>query len=179
MLSLLDDITNFFMAMLSPYANIPDSTFLILGVAAVLAIISNLANRFLVDIEKVRSQVAEVKAWQKEFDRARKSGDKQLLAKAQKRQSAIMGVQSRMMWDRMKVTLIFFIPFILVWRILAQFYSPIGHVAQTPFTVPYLLEGPLSPTGGFLVSYFTWYFLCSLTISLPLSRLLGTNPEQE
>lgn len=169
---LVDDIVNYFTGMLSAYAKIPDSTYLILGVAAFLAIVSNLANRFLVDMAKIRSQVAEVKVWQKEFDKARKSGDKQMLARAQKRQSAIMKVQSKMMFDRMKVTFIFFIPFILVWRVLAQFYTPIGTVANTPFTIPYLLEDAH-------VSYFTWYFLCSLAISLPLSRFLGTNPEQE
>ena len=108
---LVDDIVNYFTGMLSAYAKIPDSTYLILGVAAFLAIVSNLANRFLVDMVKIRSQVAEVKAWQKEFDKARKSGDKQMLARAQKRQSVIMKVQSKMMFDRMKVTFIFFIPF--------------------------------------------------------------------
>jgi uncharacterized membrane protein (DUF106 family) len=129
-------------------------------------------------MNKVRSQVAEVKAWQKEFNEAKKSGNKQLLAKAQKRQAAIMSVQSKMMMERMKVTFVFFIPFILVWQVLAKFYSSIGFVARSPFSIPYLLEGP-SSLGGIQVSYFTWYFLCSLAISLPLSRFLGTNPEQE
>lgn len=178
MLSILDDIMNFFMVLLSGYAAIPESTYFILSVAAVLAIVSNFANRFLVDMNKVRSQVAEVKAWQKDFDKARKSGDKQLLAKVQKRQSAIMKVQSKMMFERMKVTFIFFIPFVLVWQVLARFYSSIGFVARSPFSIPYLLEGPAS-LGGIQVTYFTWYFLCSLAISLPLSRFLGTNPEQE
>ncbi|MFH0847895.1 MAG: EMC3/TMCO1 family protein, partial [archaeon] len=129
MLSILDDIMNYFMALLSGYGAIPESTYFIMGVAAVLALVSNLSNRFLVDMNKVRSQVAEVKAWQKEFDKARKSGDKQLLAKAQKRQAAIMSVQSKMMFERMKVTFVFFIPFILVWQVLAKFYSSIGFVA--------------------------------------------------
>jgi len=184
-LNILDEIVKWFMTALMPYEMIPNSTFLILAVAGALAITSNLANRFLVNVRAMKEMSAEVKTWQAEFNKARKSGDKQLLAKATKKQAAIMRLQSKMMFDRMKVTLIFFVPFILVWNLLSRFYGTLIErmfTAYSPFVMRWLLEGPPLSEGAALpikVSYFTWYLICSFAISLPTSRLLGTYPEQE
>lgn len=185
MLTILDEILGWLMNALMPYASVPNSTFLILGVAGILASVSNLANRLLVNVRAMREMSAEVKAWQEEFNRARKSGDKQLLSKVTKKQAAIMRLQSKMMWDRMKVTFTFFIPFLLVWTVLSRFYGQLPErmfTAYSPFVVRWLLEGPsLLPDASLpvKVSYFTWYLICSFAISLPTSRLLGTYPEQE
>lgn len=184
-MTIIDDILKSLTTVLVPYAEIPSSTFFIFGVAFVLSLVSNLSNRFMVDIHKMREISNEVKAWQEEFNKARKSGDKHLLAKVNKKQAAIMRLQSKMMWDRMKVTLIFFIPFLLVWNVLSKFYGALpggGLTAYSPFRVAWLLEGPrLFPNVSIpiQVSYFTWYLICSFAISLPTSRLLGTYPEQE
>ena len=181
-MTILDEILGSILAALAPYAEIPSSTFFIFGVAFVLSMVSNLSNRFMVDIKKMKEISIEVKAWQDEFNKARKSGDKQLLAKVNKKQAAIMRLQSKMMMDRMKVTLIFFIPFLLVWNVLSRFYGTVpggGFTAFSPFHVTWLLEGPSALAGAIKVSYFTWYLICSFAISLPTSRLLGTYPEQE
>jgi uncharacterized membrane protein (DUF106 family) len=185
LLTILDELLKSIIKALAPYAETPSSTFFILGVAGALSIASNLANRFMVDVRAMKEISAEVKAWQEEFNRARKSGDKQLIAKATKKQSAMMRLQSKMMMDRMKVTLIFFVPFLLVWNVLSGFYGHLpggGFTAFSPFHVPWLLEGPKVLPNADLpikITYFTWYLLCSFAISLPLSRLLGTYPEQE
>ena len=173
------------MAALGPYGQIPDSTFFMIGIAFVISMITNLANRFLVDVKKMKEISVEVKSWQDEFNKARKSGDKQLLAKVNKKQPAIMKLQSKMMMDRMKVTLITIIPFLLFWNVLGKFYGMVaggGFAAISPFRFPWLLEGPsVVPTLSvpIKVSWFTWYLICSLAIQLPTARLLGTYPEQE
>lgn len=143
-MTILDEILGSILAALAPYAEIPSSTFFIFGVAFVLSMVSNLSNRFMVDIKKMKEISIEVKAWQDEFNKARKSGDKQLLSKVNKKQAAIMRLQSKMMMDRMKVTLIFFIPFLLVWNVLSRFYGTVpggGFTAFSPFHVTWLLEG--------------------------------------
>lgn len=181
-MQILDDILNAITAALVPYGEIPSSTFFILGVAFVLSVVSNLANRFMVDVKKVREISVEVKAWQDEFNKARKSGDKQLLAKVNKKQAAVMRLQSKMMMGRMKVTFIFFIPFLLVWNVLSRFYGALpggGFTAYSPFHFTWLLEGPPVFSNAIKISYFTWYLVCSFAISLPMSRMLGTYPEQE
>lgn len=184
-MTILDDILQLIIASLAPYGEMPSSTFFVLGIAFIIATVSNLANRFLVDVKKMKEISIEVKAWQDEFNKARKSGDKQLLAKVNKKQAAIMRLQSKMMWDRMKVSLIFIIPFFLFWNVLSKFYGALpggGFTAISPFRFPWLLEGP-STIPNFSVpikvSYFTWYLICSFAIQLPTARLLGTYPEQE
>ncbi len=185
MLAIFDEIIKWLMAALAPYATIPRSTFFVLGVAGILAITVNLANRFLVDVRAMRERSAEYKAWQEEFNKARKSGDKQLLAKVTKKQAAIMRQQSKMFLDQMKVMAVILIPFWLIWNVLSSFYG--GSLermftAYSPFVVRWLLEGPrLIPEVSLpvKVSYGSWYMICSLAISLPVSRLLGTNPQQE
>jgi len=112
--------------------------------------------------------MGEVNAWRKEMDKAKKSGDKELLAKVMKKQKPIMQLQSRAMWDRMKVSFIYLGPFWIIFYILNSFFAT-KVVALSPFTFPILL--------GYELPYIAWYILCSFASSLPLSRMLGVNPE--
>jgi uncharacterized membrane protein (DUF106 family) len=177
-LGFIEDFFAFVNAALAPYGAIPQSTFLILGIALVLSLVSTIANRFLVDIQRMRSISEEVRAWRNELDRAKKSDDKKLLAKATKKQEAMMKLQSKMMWDRMKVSFIFIVPFYIIFIVLSKFYGQ-AHVALSPFTIPFLLTGPTDPTwpGAIELAYISWYIICSFSISLPLSRVFGVNPE--
>lgn len=155
------------MAMLQPYHSIPESTLLTLAVAGGLAVVSTAANRFLVDVKRAAAVTKEVNAWRKEFEKARKSNDKQLLAKLTKKQQAMMKLQSRVAFDRMKVSFIFIIPFWIIWIIMSGFFGG-AVVALSPIPIPF---------AGTNLQFFYWYLICSFTLSLPLSRLFGINPE--
>jgi len=161
-------IMDYLMNALSPHASIPDSTFLIMGIAMVLALTTNILNRFLVDVDKMKNVMAEVAVWRKEFDEARKSGDQKKIAKATRKQKGIMQLQSRMMWDRMKVSFIYLGPFWILFYVLNTFFRG-ETVAMSPFTFPILL--------GEELRFISWYILCSFCFSLPLSRILNVNPE--
>jgi len=156
------------MAALAPYNSIPASTLLTLAIAGTLGLMSTAANRFLVDVKRVAAVTKEVTAWRKEFDKARKSNDKQLLAKLTKKQQAMMKLQSRVAFDRMKVSFIFIVPFYVVWIVLSSFFGE-SIVAFSPIELPFV---------GDKLSFFYWYLICSFTISLPLTRLFGINPEE-
>jgi len=163
----IDTIWNLVMAALEPYRAIPSSTVLTLLIAAVLGLLSTAANRLLVDVKRVAAVTKEVNAWRKEFEKARKSNDKQLLAKLTKKQQAMMKLQSQVAFDRMKVSFIFILPFWGVWIILSSFFGE-SIVAVSPIEIPF---------AGAELSFFYWYLICSFTISLPLSRIFGINPE--
>lgn len=164
----LSGILDFLMNALSPYASRPSSTFFIMTIALTLSLTTNILNRLLIDVGRMKEVMAEVASWRKEFDKARKSGDQQLLAKATKKQKPIMQLQSKMMWDRMKVSFIYLGPFWIIFYILNTFYR--GQiVALSPFTIPILL--------GEQLPFISWYILCSFALSLPISRILGANPE--
>jgi len=155
------------MDMLLPYHSIPASTLFTLMVAGVLALITNASNRFLVDVKHAAAVTKEVNAWRKEFEQARKSNNKKLLAQLTKKQQAMMKLQSKVAFDRMKVSFIFIIPFWLVWIVLSGSFGE-AVVAYSPIEIPF---------AGASLSFFYWYLICSFTISLPLSRILGVNPE--
>jgi uncharacterized membrane protein (DUF106 family) len=165
---LFEDIWTWLMNSLQPYAEMPHSTIFVIAVAFALSLTTNLANRFLVDVDKMKSVMAEVNAWRKEFDQARKTDNKQLMAKAMKRQKAIMQLQSKAMWDRMKVSFTYLGPFWIIFYVLSSFFKT-RPVAHSPFTFPFLLSNDMLFTA--------WYIACSLAFSLPLSRALGVNPE--
>lgn len=163
----IDTIWNLLMAALQPYHEIPSSTLLILALAATLGIVSTSANRLLVDVKRAAAVTREVNAWRKEFQKAKKSNDKQLLAKLTKKQQPMMKLQSKVAFERMKVSFIFIIPFWGVWIVLSSFFGQTV-VAFSPIELPF---------AGTQLSFFYWYLICSFTISLPLTRIFGVNPE--
>ena len=163
----IDTIWNLLMSALLPYHSIPASTLFTLMIAGVLALMTNAANRFLVDVKRAAAVTKEVNAWRKEFDKARKSDNKKLLAQLTKKQQAMMKLQSKVAFDRMKVSFVFIIPFWLVWIVLSgSFGSTV--VAHSPIAIPF---------AGASLGFFYWYLICSFAVSLPLSRILGVNPE--
>jgi uncharacterized membrane protein (DUF106 family) len=163
----IDTIWKLFMDALLPYHSIPASTLLTLAIAGALALITTTANRFLVDVKRAAAVTKEVNAWRKEFDKARKGNDKKLLAQLTKKQQAMMKLQSKVAFDRMKVSFIFLVPFWLVWIVLSGSFGATV-VAHSPIEIPF---------AGANLSFFYWYLICSFAVSLPLSRVFGVNPE--
>ncbi len=152
MMSLLD-------ALLQP--NAPGATIAVLLLGIGLTFVTSLANRLLTNKEQREAWRREISAWNDEFKKARKSGDKKLLAKVQKQQPRIMKIQSKMAWQSMKVSLIFFVPILLLWQFLIGFYGPTV-IAHLPWF------------GGTLqLTIVWWYPLCSLTSGILFSRLFG------
>jgi uncharacterized membrane protein (DUF106 family) len=126
----------------------------------------SLTNRLLTNKKQVDKWKREISAWNAEFKKARKSGDKKLLAKVQKQQPAILKLQSRMMWQSMKVFLIFSIPIFLMWQVLSGFYGS-NVVARVPMSnvFGYNIGGELP--------FFWWYLLCSYLFGFLFSRFFG------
>ncbi len=146
-------------ALLQP--NAPGATIAVLLLGIGLTFVTSLANRLLTNKEQRDAWQREISAWNDEFKKARKSGDKKLLAKVQKQQPRIMKIQSKMAWQSMKVSLIFFVPILLLWQFLIGFYGPTV-IAHLPWF------------GGTLqLTIVWWYPLCSLTSGILFSRLFG------
>ena len=163
----IDTIWNLLMGALVPYHSIPASTLFTFLVAGILSMITTAANRFLVDVKRAAAVTKQVNAWRKEFDKARKSNDKKLLAQLTKKQQAMMKLQSKVAFDRMKVSFIFLAPFWAVWIVLSGSFGQ-AVVAHSPIEIPF---------AGANLQFFYWYLICSFTVSLPLSRAFGINPE--
>ncbi len=144
----------------------PGATVSILLIAMALSFAISLTNRLLTNKKKVDEMKREIAAWTSEFNKARKSGDKKLLAKVQKQQPAILKLQSKMMWQSMKVFLIFSIPIFFMWQMLSGFYQN-NAVAYIP------LSTILGFNVGGQLSFFYWYLLCSYLFGFLFSRVFG------
>jgi uncharacterized membrane protein (DUF106 family) len=98
---------------------------------------------------------------------ATKSGNQRRISKAQNRQQDLMAQQSKISMDRMKSSLFFTIPLLLIWPTLGRFFGDTV-VAYFPFSFPWVPRE---------FSFISWYLLCSLSFNIILNRLFGLSFE--
>lgn len=160
--------------MLEVLQDIPFSTIFLFGVAALISLLTSLTNRLLTNPEKSKAWRKEVSDWTKEMRAAQKEGDKKKLDKVMKKQKQIMQLQSKMTWQQMKVTLIFFIPLIIIWQVLGGFYTTPINGTSTPTAIAYFPGlGANLPLPIFSVSLIWWYLLCSMMFGTIFSHVFG------
>lgn len=148
-------ITLFIDWLLAPQA--PAATIFIIALCIALTFLTSLVNRLLTNPEKMRAWRKEIKDWTSEFKEAQRNKDKKKLAKVEKQKAKIMKLQQKMSWQSMKISLLFFVPFILMWQVLWGIY-----------------QGPIAFLPGFgPLSIVYWYLLCSLFFSTLFSRIFG------
>ncbi len=176
-MSFIDDIINFVAAPLRSAcpqsACVPTSTFVVIGVAFLLSLLTTSANRFLVNYKMITSSRREYMAYTKALNKARKDGDEKQLDKLMKRQAAMVKMSTRATFEQMKTTAITFIPLLLIYNVILAVFG--GHpVAYSPVYVPGATSSTeVIKTGAWVFSVLYWYFLSSFAISIPLSRIFG------
>jgi len=144
--------------MLDP--NPPNSTIGLMLISMILMFISTLANRLLVDQKKMREWRTEINEWNTKFREALKKKDSKLIEKLKKQQPRILQLQAKMFKQSMKVTAIFFVPFMLIFIFLSGNYGTYP-VAQIP--------------GLFPIPFYYWYLICTTFFNIIFSRLLGVS----
>ena len=154
----------------------PYSTFFIFGLAALIALLTTLVNRLLTNPEKAKAARKETSEWNKELRTAQRNKDKKTVEKLMKKQQYIMQLQTKMMWQSMKISLLFLVPLLLMWQLLGGFYSSGGQ--PIPIAIfPGL--GANLPLPLFQYSLIWWYLLCSLLFGTALSHALGVTEVSE
>ncbi|MHA1861528.1 MAG: EMC3/TMCO1 family protein, partial [Candidatus Ranarchaeia archaeon] len=128
----------FIATVLAPYAQPPASTLFIFVLSLGISMITQLVNRLLTDADRRNRILAEMKKFQELQRRAKRTGDKKLLIKVERRQKYIQKLQSEMMKMQFRPTLYFFVPFIILFQLLGGFYT--DHIiAILPFDIRYFL----------------------------------------
>lgn len=150
---------------------VPESTILVTLTALGLAVLSNIAVRLLVDLSKERRLRREVAAFDKELRAAITKKDKAKEDKLKKLKPQYDKMRLSMSTGRLKATVVTYIPFLIVYYIMADVV--VGgistQVAMSPLPIPYIV----SSTGG--MALFWWYSLSSFSFSFVLQKLLGTS----
>lgn len=145
--------------LLTPSA--PGATITVILLCMAISFVTSMANRLLTNREQLNAWRHEISQWTSEFNKARRSGDKKLLARVKRQQPRITKLQSKMMWQSMKVSLLFMVPFFLIWQLLIGFYGA-NVVAYLPWF-----------GGEWGLPIFYWYLLCSFLFSTLFSRVFG------
>jgi len=143
---------------ISVLGQIPYSTFFILSFSCLISLLTTSVNRRFTNPEKSRAWRKEISDWNKELRDARKSKDKKILEKVMKKQQYIMQLQSKMMWQSMKVSLLFLVPLLLMWQILGGMFGA-NPIAYFPGVGSILVVPIINLQFN---SLFWWYLLCSL-----------------
>lgn len=149
--------------------SIPMSTIFMFSLAALISFLTSAVNRVLSDPEKAKAARKEIARWNSDLRQAQKAGDKKNVDKLMKKQREIMQLQTKMMWQSMKVTLLFIVPLFVIWYFLGSFFSGQA-IAYFP-GIGAILTVPL--INYTLTSLFWWYMLCSLFMGTIFSHLLG------
>ncbi|MDR3292341.1 MAG: EMC3/TMCO1 family protein [Methanobrevibacter sp.] len=161
-------------------------------IAFLLSIFTNLAQKYLMDHEKLDNMKKKSSEFQKKMSAVRKSGDDKAMSKMQAEQQEFMKAQSEMMMMSFKPMLVTIVPFgLFLWWIRT---SSLAHVYVSLPTFPYWLVltplwhsigiygGSPDPTvvfsfiGYYLpnaVGWLGWYMLCSFALSQVVRKLVG------
>jgi len=133
-----------------------------------LSLGTSLTSRLLTDREQMMAWNKEVAAWRSDSLKATHTGDKKLMAKLKKQERHIMQLLSMVAWQSVKTTLVWFIPFFLLWTmLLGPLYMSVAAVAY----LPWMPNSPPAP-----LPLFLWYLLCSFMTSTLINKALGVTP---
>jgi uncharacterized membrane protein (DUF106 family) len=141
----------------------PNATFAIMLLSLSLGLVTSYIGARSMDLKAYRRLMIESHKSRKEVMEATKSGNQRKIARAQKRQQDIMAEQSKISMDRMKSTMFFTLPLILIWPVLRNFYEGTT-IAYFPFPFPWI---------PFEMGFGHWYILTSISFNIIISRLMG------
>lgn len=149
---------------------IPEFTIIVSLTAIGLGILSNIATRLLVDLRTERRMRKEVAEFDKELKGAMAAKDKQREEKLKKKKPQVDQMRMKASTGRLKVTLITWVPFVLLYYFMATMVGGYGAVVvNSPLPIPYLTTSGQMPL-------LWWYFISSLSFGTVISKLLGTQP---
>jgi uncharacterized membrane protein (DUF106 family) len=109
----------------------------------------------------------EMKRWNADRERAKKTNDKKLIAQLKKQEKLMTQIQSRMLKGQTISLFATIILFLSVWSVLGSYVAG-QQVAYTPFFIPFI-----SMTGAppYEMPFYAWYFVCSTLSGIMLQRI--------
>jgi len=184
--SILNQVLNPILNPLLTLVSDPNNPFFgaIIGVfiiATVIAFFITVANKLLVDQDRLQFLQKEMKGFQKDMMAAQKSGDPRAMADMQKKQTEFMSIQKEMMVNSFKPMIVTMVPILIIFSWMAG--NPlINHMwLNLPNFAYYVLLIPIfhsfyhqSPGVPIMaIEWLGWYILCSFAMSIIWRKLLG------
>ena len=126
----------------------------IMAIAALLAVFTFAVNKKVGNARKMKEAQARINEFQKRYAAAQKSGDKELIAKLDEEQKAMMGLTKEIMVGSFKPMLFTLLP------ALAVFYYLGGAYGKIPVVVTLPVLGSLG--------WLWWYILVAIAFGIVL-----------
>jgi uncharacterized membrane protein (DUF106 family) len=153
----------------------PVSALFVLLVSMAMSTMTALVTSRITDQSKLRRYRQEIAEWRGMMAEAKKTGDEKLALEVRRRSKIVQNMQKQVATQGMKPTLIFFVPFIVIWAILSGLFGP-AIVAYVPYNLRIIpIVGPLVSPGGLGISLFGWYLFCNFSFGMMINRIFGVN----
>ena len=121
-------------------------------IAMAISLGSAIVNKKVVDQKRNKEIQKQVSDFQKRFNEAKKSGNKELIEKMEKEQKEVMALSMELMKNSFKPMLYTFVPIIVIFFFLNTTYANTGNVIDVPVIG--------------MLGWFWWYFLVAIVTGL-------------
>jgi uncharacterized membrane protein (DUF106 family) len=172
-------------SIVDPFFNFlgPNTFLAVLIIGAIISFITTLANKLLVDQDRLVYLQKEMKEFNQEMMEARKTNDPKAMGKVQKKQAEFMNLQKEMMFMSFKPMIVTFVPIILIFWWISQSQLNQVVIILPKFTYYVLLVplwhalpfyGGVAPGAPAMsVTWLGWYILSAFGFSLIFRKLMG------
>ena len=179
----LDVLNAIFNPILALDPNPQNPALTVVIVAFIVSLITNIANKYLVDQDKVNESQNKSKELSSKLREAQKSGDGKEIAKLQAEQTEMLKNQNEVMMESFKPMIVTMVPIILIFFWMRA--SSISHLvlilpapAYWPTLTPFWhFIGPMLYGGKATIPYgigwLLWYMICTFGMSQILRKYLG------
>jgi uncharacterized membrane protein (DUF106 family) len=153
----------------------PVSALFVLLISVAMSTMTAFITSKVTDQSKLRRYRKEIAEWREMMTRAKKTGDEKLALEVRRRTKIVQNMQKQVATQGMKPTLIFFIPFIVIWAILSGLFGA-AIVAYAPFNLRIIpLVGAMISPGSLGINLFGWYLFCNFSFGMMINRIFGVN----
>jgi uncharacterized membrane protein (DUF106 family) len=139
------------------------ATLAIMGISMMLATVTSFIGVRSLDLDNYKRLMIESSKARKEVMDATRSGNQRRIEKAQREQQDLMAQQSKVSMDRMKSSMLFTLPMLLIWPSFGRFFGD-TIVAYFPFNFPWIPRE---------FTFVQWYLICSFSFNILINRVFG------
>ncbi|MDG6939520.1 MAG: DUF106 domain-containing protein [Nitrososphaerota archaeon] len=156
----------------------PLAALTVLPIEVTTGTVANFIMKKKLNLSQAKQVTKEFSAFQKEYREALRSKDQAKVDKLKKKQKTMQDSMMKVNSERMRVTLIYLFPLIIIYYAVGYLIGFNTIVAASPYHLSlYFISTVVTSEVpvGFGMSLFTWYFISYFTVNLVLSRLMGTS----
>ncbi|MHA1734595.1 MAG: EMC3/TMCO1 family protein [Promethearchaeota archaeon] len=177
---------------LSWIAGPPGSMVFVLLLALGISLLSAVLSRLLLDVEQMKRQqklVQEHQEKKKELQKLETENPRKYrkeYVRWKRRDKSIQKIQQSMSLQRLKPTCIQFLPMIILFFIIRNFYglnpiaappmNPVGEFPAFLLNMMMAHSDTVAMSDGW-INFTAWYFLCSLSLNSIVQRTIGIRPQ--